>query len=241
MRRMTPLSTLSESSSSPRRSSLSFWNFSGVSLLRIPRTCNERIDGETGGRRAREGGVGTGGTLPTFRNMTSCLASPSGTSWCRSEEGGTQRRRGGTLLRPEARSAGPGCRPPSVLSPVVPPARPPPPAHLPPAVALRRLPAAFRSPLHRALRTPRTRHTRRTHHATRHATIPTYIVPAAASGGRVPARWCGVYAQLGSPLSAREPGAARPHRPGVDEPGPLCHTPARRPPLYPPPPLPLQP
>lgn len=49
----------------------------------------------------------------------SCLASPSGTSWWRREEGGTQRRLGGgSCPRPEALRAGPVCRALSVLPPV---------------------------------------------------------------------------------------------------------------------------
>ncbi len=36
---MTPLSTVTESRPTLRMSAVSFSNFSGVSLLRIPRTC----------------------------------------------------------------------------------------------------------------------------------------------------------------------------------------------------------
>ncbi|VVD02582.1 unnamed protein product [Leptidea sinapis] len=91
MSRITPFSTLSESSSRPSKSSLSFWNFSGVNLFRMPRT---------------------------FRKMPSYLASASAASWSRSDDGGTQRRLGGTAVRPAARGTGPGCRALSVLRPV---------------------------------------------------------------------------------------------------------------------------
>lgn len=117
MRRITPFSTLSESNSSPSRSSLSFWNFSGVSLLRMPRTCTpktryvKRLSCTSTMWAMIEDGH-------TFLCMMSCLASPSGTSWCRSEDGGTQRRLGGTGVRPAARSTGPDCRALSVLRPV---------------------------------------------------------------------------------------------------------------------------
>lgn len=71
---------------------------------------------ETAGRQLQR-------AVLTFRNMMSCLASPSGTSWWRRQEGGTQRRLGGgTGVRPEARGAGPGCRALSVLPPVWTPA-----------------------------------------------------------------------------------------------------------------------
>lgn len=98
-------------------------------------------DEARGAKRTRHVGV-------TFRKMMSCFASPSGTSCSLREEGGTQRRLwGGTGVRPEARSTGPGCRALSVLSAGGPRAPPP---HPPPASCVLSRP---RSPPHESLHT----------------------------------------------------------------------------------------